>query len=69
MRACLSREPPVSGAKPFPSVPLLEKTIGELRREAARRYPENDAVVSCHQKLRVTCRELEDETDRVAAGA
>jgi fatty-acyl-CoA synthase len=49
-------------------VPLLGLTIGDLFDGIAARYPENEALVSRHQGLRYTYRQLRDEVDRCARG-
>lgn len=41
-------------------------TIGQVLRETAERYPENDAVVFCQSGVRRTWSELDAEVDRVA---
>ncbi len=48
--------------------PLLGETIGVSLDRAALRVGERDALVSCHQGLRYSYRELRDEVDRVARG-
>jgi len=47
-------------------VPLLGLTIGDMFSQTARRFPDNEALVSRHQDLRYSYRELEHEVDRVA---
>jgi fatty-acyl-CoA synthase len=51
-----------------PELPLIEKTIGDVLRETASRYPDRDALISRHQNLRLTWRELEDKAAMVARG-
>lgn len=51
-----------------PSRPLLELSIGDLLHRTAERYPDRDAVVSCHQGRRFTWAELSEQADRVARG-
>ena len=51
-----------------PSTPLLEKTIGQALADAAGRNPHGAAIVSRHQGLRLTYRELEHEVERTAWG-
>jgi len=46
--------------------PLLGLTIGDLFDQTAARYPDNEALVSCHQGLRFTYRALKEEVDRCA---
>jgi fatty-acyl-CoA synthase len=48
--------------------PLIEKTIGEFFDEMAARWPDQEAVVSCHESARLTYRELKAESDRLASG-
>ncbi|HOT94631.1 MAG TPA: AMP-binding protein [Methanoregulaceae archaeon] len=49
-------------------IPLIGKTIGEMFDEIAARYPENEAVVSVHQGIRWTYRELKEQVDGLARG-
>jgi fatty-acyl-CoA synthase len=51
-----------------PSRPLLNLTVGDLLDRTASRFPDRDAVVSCHQLRRFTWAELSDQADRVARG-
>src|ERR1041385_3271849 len=51
-----------------PDSPLIEKTIAEVLRDTAARFPEREALVSCHQKIRLTWRELSDQVDATARG-
>jgi fatty-acyl-CoA synthase len=51
------------GASP---VPLLGETVGDNLDRIARRFPENDAVVSVHQNRRLTYAQFAAETDRLA---
>jgi fatty-acyl-CoA synthase len=53
----------VSGAG---EVPLLGLTIGDMFDQIADRYPDNEALVSRHQKLRYSYRQLKEEVDRCA---
>ncbi|MGD1954723.1 MAG: AMP-binding protein [Sphingomonadales bacterium] len=48
--------------------PLLSKTIAQAFLETANRYPDRLALVSCHQSLRWTYRELAEKTDALAKG-
>ncbi|MGA9097617.1 MAG: AMP-binding protein [Methanotrichaceae archaeon] len=48
--------------------PLIGKTIGETFDEISEKYPDNDAIVSIHQNIRYTYRELEDAVNSVAKG-
>jgi fatty-acyl-CoA synthase len=47
-------------------LPLLGLTIGDTFDQTAARYPDNEALVSCHQGLRYTYRQLRAEVDRCA---
>ena len=51
-----------------PDRPLLNLTIGDLLHRTASRFPDRDAVVSCHQGRRLTWAELSEQADRVARG-
>lgn len=48
------------------SEPLLYKTIGQALEEIARAYPENEALVDCHQDVRLTYAELDQAVTNVA---
>jgi fatty-acyl-CoA synthase len=47
--------------------PLLGETIGHNLARIARRFPDSDALVSCHQERRYTYAEFSDAVDRLAA--
>ncbi len=47
-------------------VPLLGLTIGDMFDQIADRYPDNEALVSRHQNLRYSYRQLKEEVDRCA---
>jgi len=47
-------------------VPLLGLTIGDMFDRTAARHPDNEALVSRHQGLRYTYRQLQAEVDRCA---
>ena len=51
-----------------PAIPLIEQPIGVRFDETVERHPDKEAVVSLHQGLRLTYRELQNEVDRTAAG-
>ena len=51
-----------------PRVQLLEKTIGQVLEDAAQRNPDGDAIVSRHQQLRLSYRDLEHKVERTARG-
>jgi len=48
--------------------PLLGETLGAAFDRIANAYPEREAVVSVHQNVRLTYRELQERTDRFARG-
>jgi fatty-acyl-CoA synthase len=50
------------------TVPLLGTTIGEMLEDIARRYPDNEAIVSVHQNIRLTYRQFVDQVNHVARG-
>jgi fatty-acyl-CoA synthase len=50
------------------SAPLLELTLAEMLAQTANRFPDREALVSRHQKLRFTWREFDNEVTRVARG-
>jgi fatty-acyl-CoA synthase len=49
-------------------VPLIEKTISQLLAHTARRFPDRDALIVCHQEVRLTWSELDREATRTARG-
>lgn len=51
-----------------PGAVLLERTTGEQLAEAAARWPDRPAIISCHQGRRLTWAELLSAADRVAHG-
>jgi len=50
------------------SVPLLGETIGANLERIVVRWPEADALVSCHQAVRWSYRELNERVDALARG-
>ena len=48
--------------------PLIGQTIGDLFDNTAAAYPDNVALVSRHQDIRWTYRELKDQVDQCARG-
>jgi fatty-acyl-CoA synthase len=48
--------------------PLIESTIGDFFDRIADRFADNLAVVSRHQNIRLTYRELQDACDQFASG-
>jgi len=49
-------------------IPLLGCTIGEMFDQIVALYPDQEALIVCHQELRYTYRQLEMEVDRCARG-
>ncbi|WP_342619505.1 AMP-binding protein [Rhodoferax sp. GW822-FHT02A01] len=47
--------------------PLIEQTIGNLFDEMVMKFPEKEALVSCHQNIRRTYVELQREVNRMAS--
>ena len=56
----------LSYSKGSTELPLVDSTIGDLLDEVARRYPDNEALVSVHQGLRYSYREFLEQVDRCA---
>jgi fatty-acyl-CoA synthase len=50
------------------TAPLLEKTVAQALADAAARFPDREAIVVCHQKVRYTWSELDREVTCVARG-
>ncbi len=48
--------------------PILYQTIGRYLDTIAKRYPDNEALVVCHQSVRWTYRKFNCEVDRLAKG-
>ena len=49
-------------------MPLIGETIGANFDQAVIRWPDAEALVVCHQNIRWTYRELQEQVDAVAAG-
>ena len=49
-------------------IPLIGETVGGLLDRAAVEYPNDEALVSCHQGIRWTFADFKREADKVAAG-
>ncbi|KIF80142.1 AMP-binding protein [Noviherbaspirillum autotrophicum] len=47
--------------------PLIEQTIGDFFDAMVSRFPDNEALVSCHQQLRYRYHELQREANRLAS--
>jgi fatty-acyl-CoA synthase len=50
------------------SIPLLGLTIGDQFDQTASRYPDNPALISRHQNIRLTYRELQALVNQCAKG-
>ncbi len=48
------------------NIPLIGSTIGDLFDQVVERFPDRDALISRHQKIRYTYRQMKTECDRVA---
>ena len=48
--------------------PLIGQTMGDFFDAMVERFPDNEALVSCHQRIRYTYRELQREANRLANG-
>lgn len=57
---------PAFGDQPTPWVEGL--TIGQVLRQTTRRFPQNDAIVFCQPRSRMTWSEFDAAVDRVARG-
>ncbi len=51
-----------------PASPLLEQTVDQAFQETVRRVPDRDALVSVHQKIRLTFSTLDQRVEQVARG-
>src|ERR1700678_1378578 len=59
---------PLSYAHGLGGVPLLGETIGASLERTAAGVPDRPAIVSRHQGVRLSYRDLDAEVDRVALG-
>jgi fatty-acyl-CoA synthase len=59
---------PTSYAHGVSDVPLLGETIGENLERTVARFGDQEAVVSCHQGVRMTYAEFDEAVDRLASG-
>ncbi len=50
-----------------PIMPLIEMTIGDFFDQTAERYPDKDALISAHQNIRLTYRELQAQVNQLAS--
>jgi len=60
--------PALSYSHGVSDVPLLGETIGANLERTVARFGDRDAVVSCHQGVRMSYAELDAAVDRVASG-
>ncbi len=51
-----------------PDVPLLNLTLSQALAETAGKFPDREALVVCHERVRLTWSELDREVTRVARG-
>ena len=51
-----------------PAAPLLEKSLSQALADTAVRFPDRDALIVCHQNVRLTWSQLDREVTRVARG-
>ena len=47
--------------------PLIEQTIAAFFDAMVERVPDNEALVACHQNIRMTYRQLQQESQRLAS--
>ena len=50
------------------AVPLLNLTLSQALAETARKFPDSEALVVCHEGVRLTWSELDREVTRTARG-
>ena len=48
--------------------PLFDLTIGALLAQACAEAPDHEAIISCHQGIRLTYKELDEQSDDLAKG-
>jgi fatty-acyl-CoA synthase len=51
-----------------PAAPLLEKSLSQALTDAAARFPDREALIVCHQNIRLTWSQLDREVTHVARG-
>jgi len=51
-----------------PSLPLLDKTIGQILEDAVAHNPSGDALISRHQGIRHSYRDLQNQVEQTARG-
>ena len=50
-----------------PDVPLIEATIGDFFDAIVSKYPEREALVVCHQNIRWTYQQLQQQVNQLAS--
>ena len=68
LRGLQSPSGPMKSYAAGPTIPLIEKTIGEVFDGTVAAHPDKEAIVSAHQGIRLTYSELASEVERTAAG-
>ncbi len=48
-------------------IPLIEKTLGDFFDDVVARFPDNEALVSCHQNIRLSYSQLQAEVNQLAS--
>lgn len=61
-------DPQLSYVHGASAIPLIGAAIGDMFDRVVEQAPDQEALVSCHQSLRYTYRELQEECDRFARG-
>ena len=67
MGACSANAPLTQSYDKGPEVPLIEATIGDFFDAIVSKYPEREALVSSHQNIRWTYRELQQQVNQLAS--
>ncbi len=50
------------------SEPLIGQTIGDAFDDTVQQFPENDALISCHQNIRLSYLQLQEEVHKCSKG-
>ena len=67
MRAKSANAPLKMSHDKGPVVPLIETTIGDFFDSVVAKYPEREAVVSCHQGIRWNYQQLQQKVNQLAS--
>jgi len=51
-----------------PALVLSDKTTPQVLADTVARFPDREALVVCHQKIRLTWRQLSEDVERTARG-